>query len=42
MDAHALATGDCPNFRGAIDGSCSTDVFAAKMGLSPSARPEVK
>jgi hypothetical protein len=28
--------GDCPDFRGAIGVASETDVFAAKMGLSPS------
>jgi len=28
--------GDCPDFRGAIDGAPANDLFAAKMGLSPS------
>jgi elongation factor P--(R)-beta-lysine ligase len=34
--------GDCPNFRGATAPTSATDVFAAKMGLSPSDSPRQK
>ena len=32
-------TGDCPNFRGAMDAVSQLDAFTAKMGLSPSEEP---
>ena len=33
-----VSTGDCPDFRGAMGVALFSEIFAAKMGLSPSGR----